>query len=69
MREGPVGWTIHAIVDHSLVEVIVNNATALVVYAAPSSANAGRVRLVGAPEDAKRASIVAWRLKGAGHEY
>ena len=69
MREGPVGWTIHAIVDHSLVEVIVNNATALVVYAAPSSANAGRVRLVGAPEDAKSASIVAWRLKGAGHEY
>lgn len=40
-------WSIHAIVDHSIVEVIVNNATAFVVYAAPEPTCAGQVVLSG----------------------
>jgi hypothetical protein len=54
VRAGPLpapnaagGWTVHAIVDHSIVELIVNNATSFVVYAAPSSSETpGRVGLV-----------------------
>ena len=40
-------WSIHAIVDHSIIEVIVNNATAFVVYAAPESTCPGQVLLSG----------------------
>ena len=46
VRGGPLplpnargGWTVHAIADHAIVEVIVNNATAFVVYAAPTAAS------------------------------
>ena len=58
-------------VDHSIVEVIVNNATALVAYAAPSSAAAGEVVLVGALADGTRsaASLTAWVLRDAGHVF
>lgn len=29
---GPDGWSVHVYVDHSIIEVIVNKATAFVVY-------------------------------------
>ena len=61
MREA-AGWTIHAIVDHSLVEVIVNNATALVV-AAPRRPTRG-VRLVGARR--MRKGRLSREAKGCG---
>ncbi len=32
--------TLHAIIDHSIVEVIYNNRTAMVVYVDPASASA-----------------------------
>ena len=39
---------VHLIADHSILEIIINNATALVVYAAPAQ-DAGHVRLIGEP--------------------
>ena len=63
------GWCIHVYADHAIVEVIVNNATALVAYAAPSSAAAGEVALVGMPVDASEASLKVWALRDAGHAY
>ena len=69
MRAGTSGWTIHLIADHSIVEVIVNNATAIVVYTAPQSPTAGRVSLIGAPSDAADAVLEAWPLANASHVY
>ena len=62
------GWTIHVYADHSIVEVIVNNQTAFVVYAAPASTAADRVRLVGVPASASGARLEAWALADAGHK-
>merc|ERR1712070_321071 len=51
IRAGPLppqlpsgGWSVHAIIDHSILEVIVNNITALTVYVAPP-ADAGYIDL------------------------
>ena len=67
--DGQTGaWTIHVYADHSIVEVIVNNRTALVVYAAPASTAADRVHLVGVPASASGARLEAWALADAGHE-
>ena len=52
-----------------IVEVIVNNATALVVYAVPASPDAGLVHLVGAPADPSTARLQAWALADPGHHY
>ena len=66
MRRG--GYRIHVYIDHSIVELIVNNATALVVYVTPSE-GAGRVALLGAPADAEEAELVAWPLASPKHAY
>ena len=50
--------TVHAYVDHAILEVIVDNRTPLVVYAAPGSAT-GRVAGSGAK------SLDVYTLKGA----
>ena len=70
VRAGPIpaasastkGWTVHAIVDHSIVEVIVNGDTAFVVYVAPSSKDtAGNARVFGQAGSAMK----VWKLKDA----
>ena len=76
VRGGPLpppdadgAWHIHLYADHSILEVIVNNATALVVYVLPTAA-AGRVALIGLPDgEPTGASIAAWRLSSPGHVY
>ena len=68
-RPGKAAWTIHLIADHSIVEVIVNNATALVVYTVPATPTAGLVHLTGAPEEANDAKLDAWPLANPGHIY
>lgn len=73
VRAGPLpaaaadggGWSVHAYVDHSLVELIVNNATALVVYAAPADATATGVSLSSNVGDG--ASLDAWTLAAANN--
>ena len=70
VRAGPLppqdpttgGWTVHAIIDHCLIELIVANATAFVVYAAPSPA-ATDVELSGVED--MRASLQVWKLATA----
>jgi hypothetical protein len=61
------GWRIHAIVDHSIVEVIVNNATAFVVYAAPASENATQVAMFGSGAQRDVGSLQVWQLKAANN--
>ena len=68
VRAGPIptaqsgGWTVHAIVDHSIVEVIVNGDTAFVIYVAPSSKDtAGNARVFGEAGSA----LQVWKLKDA----
>ena len=56
---GSGGWTVHAYIDHCIIELIVSNATALVVYAAPSEA-ASEVALKNVQDSA--ASLEVWRL-------
>ena len=74
VRAGPLpassrtGWSIHVYVDASVIELIVNNETALVVYATPS-ASAGRVALLGTPADASAASLSVWPLQAPNHMY
>ena len=58
------GWTVHVYVDHSIVEVIVSNTTAFVVYAYPN-ATAGVVGAVNAPAEGIR--IDAWELADANN--
>ena len=68
-RAGPLppstakGWTVHAYVDHAIIEVIVNNVTALVVFAAPSDST-GTAALVGV-ETVSGARLDAWQLASA----
>ena len=59
-------WEVHAIVDHSLVEVIVNGRTAFIVYAAPGLEATG-VSLSGV-EDAAGAKLDAWTLDSAHND-
>ena len=74
IRAGPLppplpssgGYVVHAYVDHCLLELIVNNATALVVYVAPTE-RAGRVQLLGMPENPEAAALDVWTLKSAAH--
>ena len=74
VRAGPIpkpleeggGWQVHAYVDHSIIELIVNNDTAFVVYATPkSAATKGEVRLSGLPSAADAATLDVWKLKDA----
>ena len=72
VRAGPLppanaagGWHIHAYVDHCIVEVIVNNMTALVVYAAPqiTSSQVGWSGLQHPHEDVSTLDV--WALASA----
>jgi len=56
------GWRIHVMVDHSMIEVIVNNATAFVVYAVPASESATQVAVLG-----KGGSAEVWPLRSANN--
>merc|ERR1712083_1095219 len=64
--------TIHAIIDHSIIEVIVNNRTALTVYVTPSSAASVGVQLYGVGKDGSNVGKVsgmlqAWELDAANN--
>eukprot|EP00729_Bicosta_minor_P013435 gene13435-8674_t len=68
VRAGPLppanaagGWTVHAIADHAILELIVNNATAFVVYVYPTT-SAGNVAVTGQGAAAK-----VWALKTANN--
>jgi len=65
--DGPVAYTFHVVVDHSIVEIIVNNDTAFVVYAAPRSAGTqGSVRVFGDDRyDYGSLMMEVWRLNNA----
>ena len=55
-------FQLHIIVDHSIVEIIVNDDIAFVIYVAPSSINTlGNVRTFGS-DDIK---VDIWKLKDA----
>ena len=56
------GWRIHAILDHSILELIVNNATAFVVYVAPASDRAKEVALLGNDVTLPTSAINVWQL-------
>jgi len=58
---GAAVHTAHVYVDHSIIELIVDNETALVVYAAPASGT-GNVRLTGG------GSLDAWTLRNANND-
>ena len=58
--------TLHAIVDHSIIEVIYGNRTAMVVYANPPSAEAKAVSLFGTGAGVK-GTIETWELKQANN--
>jgi len=55
--------TIHAIIDHSIIEVIVNNRTALTVYVTPKSKRSVGVALYGAGNDGKNVNAVSGKLQ------
>ena len=58
--------TIHAIIDHSILEVIVNNVTAITCSVAPSGPHAGGLALFGlGSEDA--VAVDAWTLADANN--
>merc|ERR1711957_84590 len=54
---------IHAIIDHSIIEVIVNNRTALTVYVTPKSKRSVGVALYGAGNDGANANAVSGKLQ------
>lgn len=59
-------WIVHAVVDHGILEVIVNNITALVVYVVPPTPEAVRVQLFG--PGAYWSSLDVWTLSSAHPE-
>ena len=61
------GWAVHMIIDHCLLEVIVANTTALVVYAAPAP-TASQVSLVGVGEADAGAELHVWKLASANND-
>jgi len=61
------GWRVHAIIDHSILELIVNNATAFVVYLAPASERATRVSLMGGAAHRDDAMLGVWQLASANN--
>ena len=56
------GWKVHAILDHSILELIVNNATAFVVYVSPASASATQVAML-----AGKGGSRVWQLQSANN--
>ena len=58
--------TLHAIVDHTITEVIYNNRTAMVVYVKPPSATATAAALFGVSSGMK-GTIETWQLKEANN--
>ena len=65
---GPtMGWTMHVYVDHAVIEVIVNNETALLVFTAPAD-ETGNAQLVGV-SNAAGATLDAWQLASANNYY
>ena len=58
------GWTMHAYIDHSIVEIIVNNATAFVVYAYPN-ATATIVSAINSPPQGIHLDV--WELASANN--
>ena len=71
VRAGPLpaadangGWTVSAIVDHSILEIIVNGATALVVYAYPADATFDKVALIGVTTGA---TLDVWSMMPANN--
>merc|ERR1712194_74272 len=64
--------TVHAFIDHSIIEVIVNNQTALTVYVTPSSNASVGVRLYGTGKDGQNVGKVTgefqmWDLDAANN--
>lgn len=57
-KEGDAAWVVHAIVDRSIVELIVNNDTAFVVYVQPPNTTAGTVAVTGG-------KATVWKLAAA----
>ena len=72
IRGGPLplprvdGWEVHVIIDHAILEVIVSNVTAFIIYCEPSE-EAGRIALIGQPLDPTGATLRAWPLRSPGH--
>ena len=70
-RAGPVAesadgvYTVHIIADHSIVTVIVNNATAITAVVTPSSSGPGAVQLFGVDGVAVKCQWQAWALRDA----
>ena len=61
--QGGGGWSVSVIVDHSIVEIIVNELTAFVLYVMPEESNAGEVRLWGG--DGAEGEVTTWELQNA----
>jgi len=66
MPIGKKSATIHAIVDHSILETIVNNRTAMVTYGAPATEGSTAVQLVGVGAGVQ-GTISTWSLKPANN--
>ena len=70
-RAGPLPLTdiitMHAIVDRNIIEVIVNNRTALTVSTFPGAEECGGVSLFGVEENGVRASMDVWQLEDANN--
>merc|ERR1712070_796143 len=71
IRAGPLppasssgGWNVHAIIDHCLLELIVNNITALTVYLNPP-ADAGHIELFSGGSADVEDTFDAWILETA----
>lgn len=61
--------TIHAYVDHSIVETIFNNRTAMVTYSSPADATSTGVALFGVvPNSGVKATITTWNLATANND-
>ena len=60
---------VHAIVDHSILEVIVNNRTAFTIKLSPSASDCDEVQLLGLgqPRPGVEATLDVWRLESANN--
>ena len=59
--------TIHAILDHEILETIVNNRTAMVTYHKLPSAIASDVKLFGLDQLGLEGTLQTWLLKSANN--
>lgn len=66
VKHGSVTVHLHAIVDHTIVEAIFNNRTAMVVYAVPQAGADTNVMLFGADQSSVDARLETWELNTAG---